>query len=74
MSEVALQIIGTIGEELQMARDEISDLKKELEDERTKIQEHENSASFWYKQYNELKKALAKEPETTLEKTEGVPF
>lgn len=74
MSEVALQIIGTIGEELQMARDEISGLKKELEDAQTKIKDEASSASFWYKQYHELKRMLGKEPETNLEKTEGVPF
>lgn len=30
MSEVALQIIATIGDELQMARDEVQNLKKSL--------------------------------------------
>lgn len=74
MSEVALQIIGTIGEELQMARDEISVLKKKLEDAQTKIKDEASSASFCYKQYHELKRMLDKEPETNLEKTEGVPF
>ena len=52
MSEVALQIIGTIGEELQMARDEISDLKKALEDARSSERAQSDSASYWYKQYS----------------------
>ena len=47
MSEVALQIIATLGDELQMARDEVQKLKQELEDEK-------NSSAYWFKKFNEL--------------------
>lgn len=47
MSEVALQIIATIGDELQMARDEVQKLKQELEDEK-------KSSAYWFKMFNEL--------------------
>lgn len=50
MSEVALQIIATIGDELQMARDEVQKLKKELKEEK-------EGAAYWYKKYDELTNA-----------------
>ena len=51
MSEVALQIIATIGDELQMARDEVQSLKKELEDTKTALKEREDSSRYWLDQY-----------------------
>ena len=51
MSEVALQIIATIGDELQMARDEIQKLKSELEDTNAALKKSEDSSRYWLDQY-----------------------
>ena len=51
MSEVALQIIATIGDELQMARDEVQNLKKELEDTKQALKKSEDSSRYWFDQY-----------------------
>ena len=51
MSEVALQIIATIGDELQMARDEVQKLKKELEDTKAALKKSEDSSRYWLDQY-----------------------
>ena len=51
MSEVALQIIATIGDELQMARDEVQKLKSELEDTKVALKKSEDSSRYWLDQY-----------------------
>ena len=51
MSEVALQIIATIGDELQMARDEVQKLKSELEDTKAALKKSEDSSRYWLDQY-----------------------
>ena len=51
MSEVALQIIATIGDELQMSRDEAQALKKELEDTKAALKKSEDSSRYWLDQY-----------------------
>ena len=51
MSEVALQIIATIGDELQMARDEVQKLKQELEDTKAALKKSEDSSRYWLDQY-----------------------
>ena len=51
MSEVALQIIATIGDELQMARDEVQKLKNELEDTKAALKKSEDSSRYWLDQY-----------------------
>lgn len=51
MSEVALQIIATIGDELQMARDEVQKLKQELEDTKAALKKSEDSSRYWLNQY-----------------------
>lgn len=70
MSEVALQIIATIGDELQMARDEVQALKKELEDTKTALKKSEDSSRYWLDQYikvdNMLKEKKGAEDEQPL--------
>ena len=51
MSEVALQIIATIGDELQMTRDEVQKLKSELEDTKAALKKSEDSSRYWLDQY-----------------------
>ena len=51
MSEVALQIIATIGDELQMARDEVQKLKSELEETKAVLKKREDGLRYWLDQY-----------------------
>ena len=51
MSEVALQIIATIGDELQTARDEVQKLKSEREDTKKALKRSEDSSRYWLDQY-----------------------
>lgn len=70
MSEVALQIIATIGDELQMARDEVQKLKKELEDTKAALKKSEDSSHYWLDQFltvdNMLKEKKGAEDEQPL--------
>ena len=64
MSEVALQIIATIGDELQMARDEVQKLTSELEDTKAALEKSEENKNYWFGRFLNLEDKLKEKEET----------